>query len=118
MEFDKLFIDLYISKIPELLDRYNEKIDLCENLAYVFCGMILIPYIGEKYLNAEYDVLQVIFKITDDILGMESKELTAIIRLGIIENLVPERELIKGVEGVMPKKLLDYSKTVEAQLGW
>lgn len=118
MNSDELFIENYVSKIPELLDKYTEKIDLCENLACVFCGVVLIPFIKEKYSNTEYDILKKILIITDEIFEMNNKNMTEIIYLGILENLIPDRELLKGIEQFMPEKLLSYSRAFEEKLGW
>jgi hypothetical protein len=118
MNSDELFIKKYVSKIPELHDKYTEKIDLCENLAYVFCGVVLIPFIKEKYSNTEYDILKKILIITDEIFEMNNRNMTEIIYLGILENLLPDRELLKGIEQFMPEKLLSYSRAFEEKLGW
>lgn len=118
MEYNNLFINYYTSRIPELFENYNDQIEICENLAYVFCGIILIPYVKGKYLNSEFEVLRLIMLITNNILEMDNNDLTGIVRLGFLESLIPERELFKSVEYIMPEKLFTFAKRIETQLGW
>lgn len=118
MNYNKLFIESYTSIKIEIQEKYIDNKDVCENLAFVFCGCVLIPFIKEKYLQDELEDVKSILEITSRILEMNIKELNNIIYMGILENIIPEREMFTYIKSIMSTELLNISKDLEKKLGW